>query len=452
MVPAARNELDALPPLSRYGLNLRLDPEARTLIGREYLTFVNNTGTPLSDLVLRLYPALPSYDGRVDLATVRVDDEPVLYSFLADGTGLRVLLPLPLAPGATAQVELEFQVRYPRQISGYLLFGESQGIISLPSAYPLLAVYEPSGWRMDIAPAHSDAVFSAAALYTVTLTAPTDLVVAATGHLVARREAGGQVTWHFVTGPVRDFALILSPAFQVLEDSVGDVTVRSYFLPEDRLAGQAALWHASAALEVYQRQFGLYPYADLAVVEAPLTYRGMEYPNLNLIGVDCYRQRQADMEFLVAHEISHQWWYNLVGSDPIRRPWLDEGLAEYSAYEYYRLVHGQTAADALLENRWQIPFNYALDHGLDAIVDQPAEAFTAANYETIVYAKAALFFHALRQNLGEEASLAVFKEYARTYRYRMATPEDLLTLASAISGQNLEGLYRRLILSAGERP
>ena len=37
----------------------------------------------------------------------------------------------------------------------------------------------------------------------------------------------------------------------------------------------------------------------------------------------------------MVHEVAHQWWYNQVGSDQIMNPWLDEGLAEFSMYDYF---------------------------------------------------------------------------------------------------------------------
>ncbi len=61
------------------------------------------------------------------------------------------------------------------------------------------------------------------------------------------------------------------------------------------------------------------------------------------------------MEILVAHEVAHQWWYQIVHNDPVNMPWLDEALAEYSVKIYSERLHGPRAAAFLERRRWQTP-------------------------------------------------------------------------------------------------
>ena len=65
----------------------------------------------------------------------------------------------------------------------------------------------------------------------------------------------------------------------------------------------------------------------------------------------------------------------------------------------------------------------------------------------MVYAKAAMFFDALRQQLGDDQYRAVLRAYIDRYRWRIATPDDFLRLAESVSGQELDGLYSHWILS-----
>ena len=73
-----------------------------------------------------------------------------------------------------------------------------------------------------------------------------------------------------------------------------------------------------AALQIYTDKFGPYPYREMSIVQAPLTFKGMEFPSLSLIGSQVYSLYQKDLENLVIHEVAHQWWYNQVGSDQVR--------------------------------------------------------------------------------------------------------------------------------------
>jgi len=125
--------------------------------------------------------------------------------------------------------------------------------------------------------------------------------------------------------------MIMSPDFQVESGEVDGIRLNSYYLPQDETAGRAAYNQSAAALRAYSRMFASYPYTELDIVEAPTRHLGMEYPGLNYIGVVTYWDESDSQEQLVAHEVSHQWWYGLVGSDPFRYPWLDEGLAEHSS-------------------------------------------------------------------------------------------------------------------------
>jgi aminopeptidase N len=353
----------------------------------------------------------------------------------------------PLQPEARVTISLTFDVEIPQRETGYVLFGLSQDVWSLPGAYPLLAVHDGQRWREEIAPAHGDPVFAEAALYEVTLDLPLTLTLATTGSvLTATQSAEGRRIYHIVAGPLREFAWLASPDYQLAEMVAQGVTVRSYYLPGDGAAGQAALNTAAAALRAYASAFGPYPFPEMTVVEAPLSFYGMEYPGLNLIGLDLYRDLRPELEIRVAHEIAHQWWYAQVGNDPIQVPWLDEGLAEYSTAIYYRQVYGPGRANALVNQRWLVPYQALVEDGLDAVVNQPAAAF-GEEYEVIVYAKAALFFDALSRELGPETLAQVLQVYVNRYRWQVATPEEFLAVAESVSGRDLDGLYNRWILS-----
>ena len=434
-------------PLAEYRLELTLDPAARRLTGRQQVTFPNTTARALEEIVFRLYPNLPQYGGRLEVASVWVDGEGIAPTLRANNTALAIPLAAPLAPGASADVSLTFEVQIPEREAGYVLFGHSQGVWSLPDAYPLLAVHDGKTWREDIAPAHGDAVFAAAGLYEVSLTLPSTLTLVATGSIVQAPDAGDARTYQIRGGPLREFAWLASADYRVKEITTQGVRVRSHYLLGDDAAGEAALHTAAAALRVYSEAFGPYPFPVMDVVEAPLEYYGMEYPGLNLIGLDLYRSRRNQLEDRVVHEIAHQWWYAQVGNDPVNVPWLDEGLAEYSMATYYVAVYGQARANTLINQRWLVPYLTAVDEGRDTVVNRPSASF-GPEYEIMVYGKAALFFDALRQELGTEGYLSVLRAYVERYRWRIATPGDFLNVAEEVSGQELDRMYNHWILSS----
>ncbi|MFN8453583.1 MAG: M1 family metallopeptidase [Anaerolineae bacterium] len=434
--PWARNDVETIGPLPAYHITAQLNPDGKTLIGAMQVTLPN----PGPETVFRLYPNLDNYDGAMQVTTALVNGVAADITSLADDAAVKLSLPSPASP---ATIHLTFTTQLPgqrgRDERDYTLFGWDGATLSLPGFYPTLAVRQGNQWILDTPPPHGDVLFNDMALYQLDLTLPRDLVVVATGvTLNVQDTPDGQRTWRIAGGPLRDMTVIAGP-FQAISESAAGATVTSYYLPGDQAGGTAALSHATAALRLYSDLHGPYPYTELDVVEAPLNVRGMEYSGLALIGEDLYRLR-SELTFLVAHEVAHQWWYSMVGNNPYQSPWLDEGLTEYSAFEYYQSVFGPAEAEQLLTGRWLIPFEVASGGGIEGRVDRPAGEFDPASYELLVYTKAALFFHALRQQLGEKMYRQVIQTYYAENHYRIVTPQTFLVTAQRVSGQNLNPL------------
>ena len=434
-------------PFSEYRIVMALDTVGQRVDGKQRVTYPNHTGVELEEIVFRLYPNLPQYGGTMTVGPVWVDGARHDSSLRADTTSLAIRLHRPLAPERSVTIEFTYDIKLPVRESGYNLFGYSQGIWSLPDAYPLLAVHDGEMWHEDVAPAHGDAVFADAALYDVTVTLPPTQTLVTTGSVLTETvDVNGQHSYRISGGPLREFAFLASDQYQMAETKAYGTVLRSYYLPGDEASGQATLNISAAALRSYEDAYGPYPFDEMIVAEAPLQYYGMEYPGLNLIGSSLYREQRDELENRVVHEIAHQWWYAQVGNDQVNTPWLDEGLAEYSMAIYYYQVFGEARANTLVNQRWLVPYQVAVENEYDAVVNQPSSAFTW-EYEVIVYAKAALFFSALHQELGDETFKAIMREYVSQFRWRVATPDDLLEVAESVSGQDLDGLYNRWILS-----
>jgi hypothetical protein len=455
--PDAQQYLDRLGRLPRYDITVRIDPAAEAeVVGSERVLLYHEGPDQLGELYFRLYPNQMRYGGVMSIGGVLVNDQTAAFNYSSDNTAVHIAMPQPLPPESSAAIDLSFELQVPQRDEGYVLVGESQGILSLPVFYPILAVRELHGgepeWNLDIAPAaFGDIAYIQAGLYQVTATVPSEMVVASTGTVITRTQSSQLANWDdlvLVGGPRREFMLIMSPYFETASMGACGAKVTSYFVPEDRSTGLVALQYAAAALRVYCDRFSAYPYRDMEVVSAPIRYFGMEYPGLNLIGIELYRGQKKDLEMLVIHEVGHQWWYSVVGSDPVNAAWLDEGLAEQSAYAYYEAVYGADDADWIWDQRWRAPYEYAVQQGLDAVVSQPLSGFTPTNYETMVYAKASLFFDSVRQEMGNETYYQVLREYLARHRWDLAEPADFLTVAEEVSGRSLTELYRQWILTA----
>jgi len=442
--------------LPRYDIDLRVDPETRQVEGTAQIHFTNRDDRPLNDLFVRLYPNLQQLAGEMTLTGVVTlpDRYATGMGFILDDTAARITLTEPLPPGESIDLEIVYLIQAPIK-DGYVLFGESEGILSLPYSYPMLAAQtgDPSNpWRLETPPQHGDIAITDPAMYTITATVPSDIVLVATGTEVSSTESGSGTTDHvFVTGPVREWAMIMSPDFQVKKGVVDGTRLNSYYLPEDETAGLAAYSQAAAALRAYNRMFAPYPYTELDIVEAPTRHLGMEFPGLNYIGLVTYRDKSYSQEQLVAHEVSHQWWYGLVGSEPFRYPWLDEGLAEHSSLLYLEQFRGANSADNL-RNIWETSTDWVAANGYDDYVGQEVTAFTGINYEILVYGKSARFFDALYNQLGHDVYLDVLQTFIERYRFKNPTPEDFLNTVKDVSGFDPDALHKQWIETAIPTP
>ncbi len=442
-------DFDSTP---RYNLQLKIDPEKRLVFGKQRVHFRNLSGRLLRDIYVRQYPNLPQLGGLMKLTAVRTlpDGFAVGFAPELENSAARITLIDDLEPNADLDLEIDFEILAPQK-EGYVLFGESEGILSLPYAYPMLArqTGDPvSPWRLEIPPVFADIAITDLAFYSVTVTLPEDYLIITSGVEITHTAASdpGWKTHQFVTGPAREWTMVLSKDLQEVSRTVDGNLVNSHYLSRDELAGESALAYSAAVLRTYDRLFSPYPFTELDITEAPTRYLGMEYPKLNYIGLDTYRSAANTQEYLIAHEISHQWWYALVGSDPYRYPWLDEGLAEHSSLLYMETLYGPEAADRIRTQRWEIPVQWAKKHGYDTPVGQEVTAFNSTNYELMVYAKSALFFDSLYQAMGREAYLKVLQAFIDRYRFKTPTPDDFLAIVQEVGGIDPTPMYEEWIL------
>jgi len=436
--------------LPRYEISVTLDVDTLSLGGSEKVLFTNRSDNDLLEICFRLYPNLLQSGNPLSVSSVTANGVPVNFELTGLNTVLEVHCNPPIEPGQVAELDIAFSLDIPDISDGWVLFGRSQNVISLPDFYPILAVYNSSGWHRAIPPAFADAGFADSAFYQVRLTTDPDQVIVCTGTILGQTtQSDGSVTTEMIAGPIREFVILTSPDYEVETTQAAGTEIRSYYLTGDHTAGLTALHRAASTLQVYNDMYGPYPFTVMTVAEAPLQFKGMEYSTLNLLGVDLYRTHRKQLSYLTIHEVGHQWWYSQVGSDPFNSPWLDEGLTEYSAYTYFWKTYGRETADSLRDRRWLAPYEYAKTSGADRVLAEPVSAYSSPKvYETMVYAKGALFFDALRRSVGDETYYAILKEYLRRYRFQNALPEDFFAVARDVSGRDLAPLIAKWILTA----
>ncbi|MDQ4098977.1 MAG: hypothetical protein M3121_00570, partial [Chloroflexota bacterium] len=223
-----------------------------------------------------------------------------------------------------------------------------------------------------------------------------------------------------------------------------------WFDPGDELTGEAVATYAAQALELFNDLFGPYPYTELDLTANELYgAAGVEFPQLIYIGAGYYTpDRQFPipngLDFTVAHEVAHQWWYGLVGNNQYAHAFIDEGLTQWvSCAVYFDRVYDDGAARVAIARYLGAPFETTVRIGADQIVNTPTDAFAeGGDYVYAVYSKAPLGFGAIHETIGDEAFFAALSAYYAEYRFGVAQPEDLKDAFETASGQDLDELWR----------
>ncbi len=433
---------DTLSLATRYAISLTVDVYHSQVTGEQRVHYTNTEEVPLSDLYLRLFPNTPGYGGEMRVSSIHLNGQPVSPEVRLGGSALRLWLNPPLAPMETVTLTLTFTVTVPLTDEiDYAQFSYVRGVVALPQVYPLIPVYDDEGWNVEIAPGYGDAVYSDVAFYQVDVTAPPTMTLVASG-TCAVLEAG---RWSCQAGPVRDFVLILGDDYQVASQVAEGVIVNSYFYSDHREGGERVLSMAVNAFILCSRLFGPYPYEELDVVETPTRAGGIEYPTLVVISDRLYNGHPR-LEWVVVHEVAHQWWYGVVGSDQVDEPWLDEALTQYTTLLYHEFLYGAETAADILKNDFQAAYDRLINEGNDMPAGLPVAAYPRDLYGPVVYRKGALYFHALRSRVGDEAFFAILRSYYRRHRYGIATPDSFLTTVKTVTGSEHRDLYERWIL------
>lgn len=425
--------------------------------GSLHLTWTNTTGDAVDALPFRLYANGP--DREHDVVTIRaatVDGEPVEPTLAVENSILMVPFAEPLEPGAESTIDLAFVSVLPVDSSShYGIFGVNsrEGSLAMAQWYPVVAGRDPdTGWMLDPPSENGDPVFSDVALYDVSVRIEERYELVATGveQQVPAVDSDDMTTHRFVSGPVRDFTMVADDDLGRATREVDGITINSWFPTGQERVGDAVAEYAAQAVTIFEELLGPYPYTELDLVSVPLDgAAGVEFPQLIYVGQGYYTDDQTlqapnSLDFTVAHEVIHQWFYGLVGNNQYDHAFIDEGLTNFlSAQIYFERQYGEAVAERIVGRYLEEPFDGNVRRGNDQVVDQPTDDFSTGNgYVFAVYSKAPLGFRAIRIEIGDEAFSAALQSYVASFQFRVATPDDLLQAFEEASGEDLDGLWR----------
>jgi hypothetical protein len=448
LVSSERSVLNELDGASVYHIGFTIADDLQHITGAEEVRYTNNEEVALGEVQFHLFPNL--LGGEMTVSSVKVNDIDVSVLFDATNSVMRVPLQPALLPAQSAVLRMDFSVTVPQTPGpNYGVLAYFENVLSLAHAYPMIAVYDDEGWNIEPPAPNGDVTYADASFYIVRVTAPEGLTLVTSGSRVSLSEAGPAQVLVVASGPARDFYLVASPLYEEISQTIGEVTLRSYAPVEAREGAQMTLDVAGKAIEAYSAHYAPYPYTEFDIVSTPTESLGMEYPGIVVITSHLYDVNDDGsisaswlMGSTVAHEVGHQWFYNLVGDDQLDDPWLDEALTQFATLQYYADEYGPGGEDgfrASLETRWARVGNADIPIGL------PVADYDRTQYGAIVYGRGALFFVALRDAMGVNVFDRFLMDYTETFSWEIATPEALQALAEKHCACELDAMFNEWV-------
>lgn len=488
----AVGSVDELP---LYLVDLDVDAQKNEVTGRVKILIHAKTQT-LKELHLRATPNNIDRN-RIKLSNCKVNGLPAVME-QPEATLFRVALDPEVPPGAAVTVEVVVRGQLPRvekksaaQMSQRAMtkgsagktdhgaFGAFDDFISLVGVVPQVPPTE------DGVPVQGPAGIGDLALYApsnflASVRVPSGYRAHLTGAALGEvPEKDGRVRFSFAAAASRDFPVLISRGYELQTAKVDDITVESWAAKGDAETSTKVLEYARSSLFELQKRLGPYPYKTLRVIEAPLQdgAGGMEFPGLITVATFLY-EAQTDpsaafgpyapfmamsgmggellgsmLDFTVAHEVAHQYFAGLVGSDPVRHPVVDETLAQFAALLVMEWRDGKAAYKRAREQQLVLAYHtYRLTGGEDAVADRPTSEFDSElQYGAVVYGKAPLLHEAERRLMGDAAFMKAMRSYVDTYRYKWACADcftQTLSKQSPMLASRLSKLRQRWWLEA----
>ncbi len=387
----------------------------------------------------------------VDLDVLRITCDGMDLAFQNDGRRLRIDFDEPLELGECKEVVIDYQATPTR---GLYFTGPDEGYPDKPTQV----------WSQgqDIDSRHWFPCFDSPhqkSTSEVIVHVPETWFALSNGVLIRDQIKGGRRTLHWSLDVPHSCYLITLAAgeFAEIRDHWNEVEVNYYSHPDRIEDCRRTLHRTPEMIELFSKLFGVrYPYNKYAqVFIADFTFGGMENTTATSLADSLMVDERAaidfNMESLVAHELAHQWFGDLLTCRDWGEGWLHEGFATYSEYLWREHAEGVDAAGVELA---AFGGAYLAEDGTRyrrSIVtkryQQPLDIF-----DRHLYDKAGRVVHMLRRVLGDEDFFASLAFYLEKHRHGIVETRDLARAIEACCGRNLDWFFDQWVLQGSGHP
>jgi aminopeptidase N len=281
--------------------------------------------------------------------------------------------------------------------------------------------------------------------------------VVSNGELVEVKEDGDYKIHHWHQKQVHPTYLMALAVgeFDVIQDQWQDVPVTYYVEKGRKDQGQLTMGKTPQMIEFFSEKYGYkYAYPKYAqVCAADFIFGGMENTSVTILTDRCLLDERAALdnrnsESLVAHELAHQWFGDLLVINHWSHAWVKEGMATYSEVMWTEKEYG--ADDAAYYRLGEIR-NYLTEdksrYRRPMVTHIYREAIEL--YDRHIYEKGGCVYHMIRTELGDELFWKAIHTFVQENAHRTVETIDLLRAIDRATGRNLRFLFDQYVLRGG---
>lgn len=282
-----------------------------------------------------------------------------------------------------------------------------------------------------------------------------DWQVVSNGELISAEMAANRRVYHWRQPiPARfDGFTFAAGNFEIYEHRVGMRHVVNYVPAGVTDAGTVArsLGRAPQMLDLFSREFGEYPFgSSRQVILWDYHPQGTEHLGLACLSENKLFEENARLDandYIVAHELSHDWWAILVAAKSPAHLWLTEGFAVYFGYQFFESADGRDEFEYWLKRRLRTYLDEDRKYRRVLVTDDPVPQ--PGGLDEHIYSKGAYILHMLRRYIGDEKFFAGLHRFAQQHAYGRADSADFQLAMEEASGQKLDWYFRQWLYGKG---
>lgn len=477
-----------------YDIKASLDTTSKTLTGSLKLKYTNNSPDSLRFIWLQLeqnafkdkslnsfiFPQESRFGARgfeggdvIDRFDQLLGSRRVSVKRRPNETTMKVDLAEPLAPGKVATFDVAWHFLIPEH--GADRMGREGSLYELAQWYPRVSVYDDlRGWNTEPYLGQGE-FYLEYGDFNVEITLPSGYIVASTGTLTNPRDVltstqiarlaqaiksatpvnivtlaeiqsggarpkgtAGTLTWKFSAKMVRDVAWAASPEYLWDASGWNGILAQAYYRPSAIDPWKDAADQTRMSLDEYSTRWYKYPWPQMSAVEGPIS--GMEYP---MLVMEAKSNDKYDLFNVVTHEIGHNWFPMLVGSNERVYMWQDEGFNTFiNTFSEARRYpeKGDQMTRALGERQY---VEGAQAQNVDVPIDVMPDRIDPRLLGLAAYVKPSVGLQLLRQEImGPAAFDDAFRTYIERWAYKHPSPADFYRTMEDVGGKRLDWFWR----------